>query len=180
MNISFEGTLASICLEMKTFLNATDEYAPADRDAKAEKEYQGFRQDFQLDAKDKSSEVLDDPLPDHLQPEPAPANPAPANPAPAAAPVNRRKPVPAAKPKAASAKKKKPDLKVVGAIAGGLSDQEITKAASETACQTSPDVVKDIMKELGMAGSSLVDLSQDQRENFLTRSQAAIGSWPND
>jgi len=56
----------------------------------------------------------------------------------------------------------------------GISDSDIQKAASETAMQTSPDVVKEIMKDIGAGKKKLHELSQDERENFLAASKVAI------
>jgi len=159
MKIIFEGTVQQVHAEMTAYLGV----APAPETAQTPPSTvkvpavsdEDFQKDFgsglaeTLEAKMDGKEPLDDPLPESMQP-PKPKT------------VSRRKPVKGpAKPKPEPAET-------------GISDSDIQKAASETAMQTSPDVVKDIMHDLGAGKKKLHELSQDERENFLAASKVAI------
>jgi len=159
MKIIFEGTVNEIEEEMAAYLgvasaSATVQTLPSTVKVPAVSD-EDFQKDFgsglaeTLEAKMDGKEPLDDPLPESMQP-PKPKT------------VSRRKPVKGpAKPKPEPAET-------------GISDSDIQKAASETAMQTSPDVVKDIMHDLGAGKKKLHELSQDERENFLAASKVAI------
>jgi len=159
MKIIFEGTVQEVHAEMAAYLGVapapeTVQTPPSTVKFPAVSD-EDFQKDFgsglaeTLEAKMDGKEPLDDPLPESMQP-PKPKT------------VSRRKPVKGpAKPKPEPAET-------------GISDSDIQKAASETAMQTSPDVVKEIMKDIGAGKKKLHELSQDERENFLAASKVAI------
>jgi hypothetical protein len=159
MKIIFEGTVQKVHAEMAAYLGTapaseTVQPLPSTVTVPAVSD-EDFQKDFgsglaeTLEAKMDGKEPLDDPLPESMQP-PKPKK------------VSRRKPV-----KEPAKPKPEPE-------GTGISDSDIQKAASETAMQTAPDVVKEIMKDIGAGKKKLHELSQDERENFLAASKVAI------
>jgi len=184
IELTFRGEASVVLAEMREFLEgraflddvkdaltpqavafsravATDVKVMTPSEIKAEKDFQkdfGTGLDKVIADKLDGKEPMDDPLPDSMLP--------------ATKKVNRRKPV-KGKPKAGPGVKAK-DTVYVPLNETGISDNDISKAASEVGAKTSPDAVKDIMKELKAVGKNLHELEQDQRENFLTLAAAAM------
>ena len=168
MKITFEGTVQQVHAEIAAYLGVapaseTAQTPPSTVKAPAVSDEQ-FQKDFVtgldkvIEDKLDGIEPMDDPLPDSMLP--------------ATKKVNRRKPV-KGKPKAGPGVKAK-DTVYVPLNETGISNNDISKAASEVGAKTSPDAVKDIMKELKAVGKNLHELEQDQRENFLTLAAAAM------
>lgn len=168
MKITFEGSpeeclaeMKRICLANDSLLHTTDHPEGQKATAGGAVSNEQFDKDFGsglvkvLEDKMDGEEPFNDPLPESMKP----------------AKVSRRKPVAG---KAKPVTKPEPVKVVLGNGKGGIGDSDIQKAASETAMQTSPDVVKAIMKDIGAGKKKLHELSNDERENFLAASKAAI------